>query len=132
MRKKGLPHSPPSSSTILAVDDDPTILQLVRTVLTTAGYQVLVADSGWSAVRTYESNASPIHLLVTDVVMPDLTGPVLASRLRARQPDLRVLFISGFHDSAMVQRYANMKGFPLVPKPFTPSGLLRAVEGVLE
>ncbi len=125
-------HSEGFSYTILAVDDDPSVLQLVRSVLSTAGYRVLVADGGWSAVRTYRSTESPIHLLVTDVMMPDLTGPVLASRLRALQPDLRVLFISGFHDSAMVQQFASLKGFPLVPKPFTPDGLLRAVAGVLE
>ena len=122
---------PADHRTVLVADDDPVILQLVRAILSAAGYQVLLADGGWSAVRAFESAASPIHLLVTDVMMPDLTGPVLASRLRARQPDLRVVFISGFHDGTLVQRFASLKGFPLVPKPFTSDGLLRAVADVL-
>jgi DNA-binding NtrC family response regulator len=129
-----MPDSPASSvpaSTILVVDDDPVILRLVGSILSAAGYEVLAADGGWSAVHAFEESTSPIHLLLTDVVMPDLTGPVLALRLRAQQPDLRVLFISGFHDGTMVQQFASLKGFPMVPKPFTPEGLLRAVAGAL-
>src|SRR5215475_14434273 len=97
--------------TILAVDDDRMILHLLEEVLRTAGYRVLVADGGWSAIQTYESLGSPIQLLLTDVIMPDLTGPVLAERLRSRQPDLQVLFISGFHDADMVQRFSQHKDF---------------------
>jgi DNA-binding NtrC family response regulator len=65
--------------------------------------------------------------------MPDLTGPVLAERLRARQPNLQVLFISGFHDADLVHRFVTLKGFTLLPKPFTVDGLLRVVgESVAE
>jgi DNA-binding NtrC family response regulator len=114
------------------VDDDASVLHLVRVILSTAGYEVLAADNGWNAIRIFENTATPIHLLLTDVMMPDLTGPVLASRLQTLKPDLRVLFISGFHDSAMIQQFASLKGFPVVPKPFTRDGLLRAVAGVLD
>jgi DNA-binding NtrC family response regulator len=93
-----------------------------------AGYNVLLADSGWSAIQVYENSTEPVHLLLTDVIMPDLTGPVVAERLRSRQPDLRVLFISGFHDADVVQRFVMRKGFTLLPKPFTLAGLLRVVE----
>lgn len=103
------------------------VLRLLDEVLRTAGYHVLTADGGWSAIEAYESLGGPIHLLLTDVIMPDLTGPVLAERLRSRQPDLQVLFISGFHDADLVQRFAGDKGFSLLPKPFTPDGLLREV-----
>ena len=72
---------------ILAVDDDPNVLDLLEQALGSAGYRVLSADSGWNAVQVYENCAEPIHLLLTDVIMPDLTGPVLAERLRSRQPD---------------------------------------------
>ncbi len=121
---------PPDGSkpTILVVDDDPGILGLLENTLSRAGYRVLAADGGWSAIRAYENSVEPVRLLLTDVIMPDLTGPVLAERLRARQPDLRVLFISGFHDAEMVQRFVTRKGYTLLPKPFTPAGLLRVVE----
>lgn len=131
METAGSHRQPADGHTILVVDDDASVLHLVRVILSTAGYEVLVADGAWTAIRIFENTHSPIHLLLTDVMMPDLTGPVLASRLQSRQPDLRVLFISGFHDGAMIQQFASLKGFPVVPKPFTPDGLLRAVAGVL-
>ena len=116
-----------SQPTILAVDDDQLVLHLLGEVLRSAGYQVLTANGGRSAIHTYESLGAPIHLLLTDVIMPDLTGPVLAERLRSQQPDLRVLFISGFHDADLVQRFAGDKGFSVLSKPFTVDGLLREV-----
>src|ERR1044072_6060176 len=114
--------------TILAVDDDRSILGLIDNVLGSARYLVLTADGGWNAVEVYRSSPGPIHLLLTDVIMPDLTGPVVAERLRALQPDLAVLFISGFHDADLVQRFVTRKGFTLLPKPFTVEALLRVVE----
>jgi two-component system cell cycle sensor histidine kinase/response regulator CckA len=114
--------------TILVVDDDRSILGLLENTLGSAGYRVLTADGGWKAVDAYESSSNRVDLLLTDVIMPDLTGPVLAERLRARQPDLQVLFISGFHDADLVQRFVTLKGFTLLPKPFTVDALLRVVE----
>jgi len=115
-------------ATILVVDDDRAILELLNESLASAGYNVLTADNGWNAVEIFENTSSPIHLLLTDVIMPDLTGPVLAQRLRARQPDLQVLFISGFHDADMLHPFVTTKGFTLLPKPFTIDGLLRVVQ----
>ncbi|HKE25683.1 MAG TPA: response regulator [Bryobacteraceae bacterium] len=115
-------------STILAVDDDPAVLGFLDHVLRGAGYHVLLADGGWRAIETYENSPEPIHLLLIDVIMPDLTGPVVAERLRAKQPDLQVLFISGYHDADLVQRFVRKRGFTLLPKPFTVEGLLRGVE----
>src|SRR3954465_8416684 len=115
-------------ATILVVDDDRNILGLLDTALGSAGYKVLTAEGGWNAVDVFQNSPNPIHLLLTDVIMPDLTGPVLAERLRARQPDLQVLFISGFHDADLVQRFVSAKGFTLLPKPFTIDGLLRVVQ----
>jgi len=128
-----MPHSDATGvngalPTILAVDDDHMVLHLLDEVLRSAGYRVLTANGGWSAIRAYEDLGAPIHLLVTDVIMPDLTGPVLAERLRSRQPNLQVLFISGFHDADLVQRFASSKGFSLLSKPFTVDGLLREVK----
>jgi two-component system cell cycle sensor histidine kinase/response regulator CckA len=118
----------PNKLTILAVDDDPAVLRLLDQILRSAGYNVVLANSGWRAIEAFEHSAEPVELLLTDVIMPDLTGPVVAERLRAKQPDLRVLFISGYHDADMVQRFVTRKGFALVPKPFTMDGLLRGVE----
>ena len=126
------PSVHPSSVTILAVDDDLGVLDFVDTVLRTAGYRVLRADGGWNAIQAYEACVERVNLLLTDVIMPDLTGPVVAQRLLARQPDLQVLFISGNHDADMVQRFVTQKGFALLPKPFTIEGLLRAVDGALK
>jgi two-component system, cell cycle sensor histidine kinase and response regulator CckA len=117
--------------TILAVDDDRAVLNLLHQVLSEAGYRVLVASGGRDAVREFESGG-PVELLLTDVIMPDLTGPVLAERLRSHQPDLRVLFISGFHDADLVQRFVMRKGFTLLAKPFTVDALLRVVREALE
>jgi len=118
-------------ATILAVDDDRAVLGLLVTALRGAGYRVLSADGGWAAIAAYEKAADAVDLLLTDVIMPDLTGPVLAERLCARQPGLAVLFISGFHDAGMVQRFVTHKGFTLLPKPFKLESLLRVVEEAL-
>ena len=115
-------------ATILAVDDDRAVLALLELALRGAGYRVLSAESGWAAISAYEGSAEPVDLLVTDVIMPDLTGPVVAERLRSKQPGLAVLFISGFHDADLVQRFVTRKGFTLLPKPFTVDSLLRVVD----
>lgn len=123
------PESTPA--TILAVDDDRTVLGLIENVLSAAGYRVLLADGGWNAIQAYESRSAPVDLLLTDVIMPDLTGPVVAERLLAKQPDLQVLFISGFHDADLVQRFVTRRGFTLLPKPFSVDSLLRGVQASL-
>jgi len=124
-----LPETPAKLPvTILAVDDDRAILRLLDESLRTAGYRVLLADGGWAAIEVYRTCGDPVHLLLTDVIMPDLTGPVVAERLRALQPDLQVLFMSGFHDAELVQRFVTNRGFTLLPKPFTVDGLLRVVQ----
>ena len=114
--------------TILVVDDDRAVLGLLQHTLSGAGYRVLAADSGWSALEAFDQSPEPVDLLLTDVIMPDLTGPVVAQRLRSKQPSLQVLFISGFHDADLVQHFVALKGFTLLPKPFTPHTLLRVVE----
>jgi len=118
-------------ATILAVDDDRSVLGMLENALSSAGYRVIPATGGWSAVEAFEKSPDHIDLLLTDVIMPDLTGPVLAERLRARQPALPVLFISGFHDADLVQRFVTSRGFTLLPKPFSVEALLRVVDQAL-
>ncbi|MFB3828075.1 MAG: response regulator [Bryobacteraceae bacterium] len=122
------PETANHAKPILVVDDDPQVLRLIGEVLRGAGYNVLLADGGWNAIQTFEKALAPPALLVTDVIMPDLTGPVLAARLRRMLPELKVLFISGFHDTSLVQHFVREKGFALLPKPFTAEGLLRTIE----
>ncbi|MGO9261618.1 MAG: response regulator [Bryobacteraceae bacterium] len=117
-----------AGATILAVDDDRAVLGLLEHALRGAGYRVLAAESGWRALVAFENSAEPVDLLLTDVIMPDLTGPVVAERLCSKQPGLQVLFISGFHDADLVQRFVTRKGFTLLPKPFIVDSLLRVVE----
>jgi DNA-binding NtrC family response regulator len=117
---------------ILVVDDDPGVLQIMGDVLAGAGYAVSLAQGGWRAIETVETDRVVPRLLVTDVVMPDLSGPVLAARLRKRMPWLKVLFVSGFHDTELVQHFVAEQGFALLAKPFTPEGLLRTVKEALE
>lgn len=119
---------PLNPATILAVDDDQAVLALLETALRAAGYNVLTATGGREAIQVFENAGGAIDLLLTDVIMPDLTGPVLAERLRSRQPDLQVLFISGFHDAELVQRFVTQRGFTLLPKPFAMDALLRVVQ----
>jgi two-component system, cell cycle sensor histidine kinase and response regulator CckA len=126
------PVSHASPITILAVDDNPEVLTFLEMVLQDAGYRVLRAEGGRNAVEVYESYGQPIDLLLTDVIMPDLTGPVVAQRIRARQPDLPVLFISGHHDADLLHRFVKQKGFALLPKPFTTESLLRGVNEALK
>src|SRR6185312_17195537 len=102
-------HAPPT--TVLVADDDRAILGLVESVLKGAGYSVLLADGGRNAVEVFQKSTNPVHLLLTDVIMPDLTGPVVAERLRTIKPDLHVLFMSGFHDAELVQHFLTGRNF---------------------
>ncbi len=104
--------------TIMVVDDEPEIRKLVAAMVGQFGYNVLTADSGEHALTLYK-NHGPIELLITDVVAPGMSGPMLADKLTAIQPGLRVLFISGYDNTHVVQKYVVEKGHLLLAKPFT-------------
>jgi two-component system cell cycle sensor histidine kinase/response regulator CckA len=117
--------------TILVVDDEPEIRKLVSAMVTAKGYNVLTADSGEHAITLVKSLKSPIDLLLTDVVAPGMSGPMLADKLAEQQPDLRVLFMSGYDNTNVVQRYVVEKGHALLHKPFTVEELGRKVAEML-
>ncbi len=119
------------NKTILVVDDEPEIRKLVGAMVGQFGYNVLTADSGEHALTLYKKNA-PIELLITDVVAPGMSGPMLADKLTDLQPNLRVLFISGYDNTHVVQKYVVEQGHALLPKPFTVELLARAVRRVLD
>jgi CheY-like chemotaxis protein len=105
--------------TILVVDDEQDILNFVQSALNRAGYTVVQAHSGDMALELFETLQVTFDLLLTDVVMPGMSGPMLVDRLLAMQPSLPVLFMSGYDDRQVVQRYVLKEGFALLPKPFT-------------
>ncbi len=107
-----------TGKTIMVVDDEPEIRKLVGAMVGQFGYNVLTADSGEHALTLYK-NHGPIELLITDVVAPGMSGPMLADKLTALQPGLRVLFISGYDNTHVVQKYVVEKGHMLLAKPFT-------------
>ncbi len=107
-----------NKKTVLVVDDEPEIRKLVGAMVGQFGYNVLTADSGEHALTLYK-NHGPIELLITDVVAPGMSGPMLADKLTAQQPGLRVLFISGYDNTHVVQKYVVEKGHALLAKPFT-------------
>lgn len=121
-----------SAPTILVVDDEPHVLKLMEAMLTHNGYRVLSARDGASAVRTFERHQGVVDLLLTDVIMEGMSGPMLADRLSALRPDLRVLFVSGYHDKQVVQKYVLEKGFAFLPKPFTLESLTGKVREILK
>jgi CheY-like chemotaxis protein len=105
--------------TILVVDDEPEIRKLVGAMVSNFGYTVVTADSGEHALTLYKNNKGPIDLLITDVVAPGMSGPMLADKLTEIQPDLKVLYISGYDNTHVVQKYVVEKGHALLSKPFT-------------
>ena len=120
------------SETVLIVEDDELLRGLAREILTAQGYRVLDAASPMSALQVAAEHQTPIHLLLSDVVMPQMNGKQLADRLRAGRPDLKVLFMSGYLDSVIVQHGVLEPGVHFLHKPFTPAGLSSKIRDVLE
>jgi CheY-like chemotaxis protein len=119
-----------SGRTILVVDDEADLLRLMQSALESEGYEVIPAKNADSAIQAFDSAHRP-DLLLVDVVMPGMSGPMLVDHLRGIEPDLKVLFISGYDDRHVVQRYVLDQGFRLVPKPFTIRHLLRAIDAAI-
>ena len=117
--------------TILLVEDDASIRAVTRRLLETGGYTVLEAATPSKARDFAEHYAGPIHLLLTDVVMPEMSGPQLAALIREQRTDLPVLYMSGYADDAIVHHGRLDPGAEFLPKPFTPESLLRRVQQAL-
>lgn len=108
------------------------MLRLVEAILGEQGYQVVLAKGADLAIRTFERMPRRPDLVLTDVVMPGISGPMLVDQLLAIDPHVRVLFMSGYDDRQVVQRYVVEKGFALIAKPFTLQKLGECVKDVLE
>ena len=119
------------TETILVVEDQDNVRTLAVTALKSSGYVVLEAANGQQALRLAESCAGPIHAMVTDVVMPGMSGPELASRMKEVRPETRVIFTSGYTDDAVVTRGVLTRGVEYLPKPYSLGVLLATVRRVL-
>jgi DNA-binding NtrC family response regulator len=120
------------SRTILVVDDEADVLRFLQSVLTEEGYEIIAAKNADSAMKVFDRLSRCPDLLLVDVVMPGVSGPMLVERLREIEPDLKVLFMSGYDDRRVVQRYVLDKGFRLISKPFTVNSLRQAIDAVVK
>jgi PAS domain S-box-containing protein len=123
---------PRGAETILVVEDEPAVRSLVRQVLERQGYHVLEVPDGESALDIASKHQGPIHLLLTDVVMPRMSGRIVADRFAAIRGDARILFVSGYTDDAIVHHGVLESGLQFLEKPFTPDALARKVREVLD
>jgi len=118
--------------TVLLAEDDASVREVVAQALSQKGYRVLRAPDGQTALEMARSSAEVIHLLVTDLVMPGMTGRALASALVAERRGVRVLYISGYTDDAVVRKDVFEEGVPYLQKPFTSEALALKVREVLD
>jgi CheY-like chemotaxis protein len=119
-------------ATILLVEDDSGVRKAMMYALSQAGYDVLPAATGADALAVIARHGSPIDLVITDVVMPGMTGRELADRLQETHPPMGVLYVSGYTDDQVVRRGALRGDAPFLSKPFSARSLLEHVRTVLE
>jgi signal transduction histidine kinase/ActR/RegA family two-component response regulator len=124
-------EAPQGTETVLVVEDDDAVRDLAVRCLMKYGYHVLPAGDGEEALETSSGHEGAIDLLLTDVVMPRMNGKELASRLRARRPQTRVLYMSGYTDEAVIHHGVLEPGTLFLQKPFNPADLARRVREVL-
>ena len=120
------------AETVLVVEDEAGVRDLIRAILEGHGYHVLDADSGPEALEIVRRRAAPVHLMITDVVMPGMSGGELAEMAHAIAPDMKVLFISGYTDEAVVQHGVLHAGIPFLQKPFTRHALAAKIRELLD
>jgi PAS domain S-box-containing protein len=123
---------PGGAETVLLAEDDPSVREIVADVLTRKGYRVLRAPDGQTALEMARAVPGEISLLLTDLVMPGMTGRELAEALTAARPSVRVLYMSGYTDDAVVRHGVLAEGLPYLQKPFTPGALAFKVREVLD
>ena len=119
------------TKTVLVVEDEPMVRILARHILEAIGYNVLEAGSGGEAMEICKDHEGPIHLLFTDVVMPQMSGPQLSEEVRKMFPDIGILYMSGYSDN-VTDRHGVEEGVPFLQKPFSPDALALKVSEIFE
>jgi two-component system cell cycle sensor histidine kinase/response regulator CckA len=122
---------PRGTETILVVEDEARVRKLICEVLVARGYHVLEALRGEQAIRIAADHDRRIQLLLTDVVMPEMSGPRAVEQIRALQPGIKVLYMSGYTDEAILHHRILESGQAFLQKPFLPDTLARKVREVL-
>jgi CheY-like chemotaxis protein len=120
------------TETVLLVEDESVVRTLVRSTLRQRGYVVLEAENGAQALEISSGHKGPIHMLVTDMVMPGMSGRELAQRVAHGRPEMRVLFVSGYTDEVIDQQGLLLPGVGFLQKPFTLDALSRRVREILD
>jgi CheY-like chemotaxis protein len=118
--------------TILLVEDEEGVRKLLRRVLEHNGYTVLEASSGMEALQLSTDHPGPIHLLITDLVMPQMSGRELAERIIQSRPALKLLYMSGYTNDAIIRHGISELDAAFLEKPFVPAALLERVRDVLD
>ncbi|MDE3036136.1 MAG: response regulator, partial [Nitrospirota bacterium] len=122
---------PSASPTVLLVEDEEALRIVAQRILEQQGYSVVVASDGAEAIRAVERSRKRVDLLLTDVVMPGMSGLELAQRLAAVYPAMKVLYISGYPEGGITHHGVLDKGLAFLAKPFTPLMLLEKIRDVL-
>ncbi len=123
---------PRGNETVLVVEDEEQVRKLAVAILQRQGYRVLESSQGREAFLVCEQHEGPLHLMLADVVMPVMSGPELAKRLEPLHPEMRVLYMSGYPDDAIVHQGVLEEGVNYIQKPFTVGGLMKKVREVLD
>ena len=118
--------------TVLVVEDEEAVRNLAKRILGAAGYTVLTAANGGEALLTCEQHPAAIHLVLTDVVMPQMSGRVFAERIATLRSGIKVLYMSGYTDNAIVHHGVLDAGTKFIGKPFNATDLTRKVREVLD
>jgi DNA-binding response OmpR family regulator len=118
------------TETILLAEDDPSVRKYVQMALRAQGYAILEAHSGAEALRVSDSHPGVIHLLISDILMPEMSGGQLAEELVRRRPGIRVLFLSGYTEDIM-HEHGIKADAAFLQKPFSPSALSEKVREIL-
>ncbi len=125
-------QAPEGHETILLVEDDPVVRDLVSRVLLRQGYTVLEAKNGHDAIEIANRHVGSIHLLLTDVIMPGMNGKELSEKLKAARPLMRVLFMSGYTDDIIAPHGILEPEVAFIQKPLSPLHLARRVRALID
>jgi CheY-like chemotaxis protein len=120
------------TETILLIEDEEHVRAVSRAILARSGYNVVEVHNPAEALELCEKPSKPIHLVLTDIVMPKMSGPELAKRLRLLRPDIKVLYMSGYTDDTIIRHGMLDPKTAFLQKPFTPEDLRRKVRDVLD